>query len=167
MFAAAPIKLSARSNNSKCSSANASPPAAHPAAMRALHGNSMIQTPCIRGGFGHAPRRAPPAVWRSAAHHTAGAQWRRPAPPRAAAAQRSAAAPMAQPSAEEALSHVLRNGTGVARRVLSDPAIEGDPLAFLKATEAYWKVRHPGPSPGYWCLYPWPWFRPYPTRQEQ
>lgn len=38
------------------------------------------------------------------------------------------------------LEAVLRNGTGVARRVLSDPDIEGDPLTFLKATEAYWKV---------------------------
>lgn len=36
--------------------------------------------------------------------------------------------------------HALLHGNGLARAVLSDPGIEGDPLAFLKATEAYWKV---------------------------
>jgi hypothetical protein len=35
----------------------------------------------------------------------------------------------------------LFRGTGLARRVLkANPQIEGDPLQFLKATEAYWKV---------------------------
>ncbi len=28
------------------------------------------------------------------------------------------------------------------RAILSDPALEGDPLQFLKVTEAYWTVRH-------------------------
>lgn len=28
------------------------------------------------------------------------------------------------------------------RRILSDPDIEGDPLQFLKVTEAYWKVQY-------------------------
>ena len=27
------------------------------------------------------------------------------------------------------------------RQILSDPDIEGDPLQFLKVTEAYWKVQ--------------------------
>lgn len=27
------------------------------------------------------------------------------------------------------------------REILSDPDIEGDPLQFLKVTEAYWKVQ--------------------------
>jgi hypothetical protein len=40
-------------------------------------------------------------------------------------------------AAEQALLH----GNGLARAVLSGPDLEGDPLAFLKATEAYWKVR--------------------------
>jgi hypothetical protein len=31
--------------------------------------------------------------------------------------------------------------TGLARQILARPGIEGDPLAFLKTTEAYWKVR--------------------------
>jgi hypothetical protein len=39
-------------------------------------------------------------------------------------------------AAEQALLH----GNGLARAVLSDPDLEGEPLAFLKATEAYWKV---------------------------
>lgn len=30
---------------------------------------------------------------------------------------------------------------GLARRMLSQPGIEGDPLALLKINEAYWKVR--------------------------
>lgn len=38
-------------------------------------------------------------------------------------------------------AHSLRQGNGLARRILSDPNLEGDPLAFLKATEAYWKVK--------------------------
>lgn len=42
--------------------------------------------------------------------------------------------------AADALTH----GNGLARKVLADPGIEGDPLAFLKATEAYWKVRPRG-----------------------
>ena len=33
------------------------------------------------------------------------------------------------------------------RAILSDPAIEGDPLKFLKVTEAYWSVRLPTPTP--------------------
>ena len=32
--------------------------------------------------------------------------------------------------------------TGLAKEILSRPGIEGDPLAFLKATEAYWKVQN-------------------------
>lgn len=39
-----------------------------------------------------------------------------------------------------AAEHALLHGNGLARAILSDPGIEGDPLAFLKATEAYWKV---------------------------
>jgi hypothetical protein len=39
-------------------------------------------------------------------------------------------------AAEQALLH----GNGLARAILSDPDLEGNPLAFLKATEAYWKV---------------------------
>ena len=38
------------------------------------------------------------------------------------------------------LEAILRNGTGVARRLLADPGIEGAPLAFLKETEAYWRA---------------------------
>lgn len=37
----------------------------------------------------------------------------------------------------------LKNGNGLARKILSDPNLEGDPLAFLRATEAYWKVGRP------------------------
>lgn len=29
---------------------------------------------------------------------------------------------------------------GLARRILSQPGLEGDPLEFLKVTEAYWAV---------------------------
>jgi hypothetical protein len=48
--------------------------------------------------------------------------------------------PTATPSAVDT---DLFRGTGLARRVLkANPQIEGDPLQFLKATEAYWKVRH-------------------------
>ena len=32
------------------------------------------------------------------------------------------------------------------KAILSDPSIEGDPLSFLKVTEAYWRVRSYGPS---------------------
>jgi hypothetical protein len=39
-----------------------------------------------------------------------------------------------------AAEHALLHGNGLARAILSQPGIEGDPLAFLKATEAYWKV---------------------------
>jgi hypothetical protein len=62
----------------------------------------------------------------------------------AAGATNSAApaqpAPSASQGADQSLEDVLRHGTGVARRILSDPSIEGDALTFLKATEAYWKV---------------------------
>jgi hypothetical protein len=34
----------------------------------------------------------------------------------------------------------LQHGNGLARQVLSQSGIEGNPLAFLKTTEAYWKV---------------------------
>jgi hypothetical protein len=39
-----------------------------------------------------------------------------------------------------AAEHALLHGNGLARKILSQPGIEGDPMAFLKATEAYWKV---------------------------
>lgn len=31
---------------------------------------------------------------------------------------------------------------GLARRMLAQPGIEGNPLALLDATEAYWKASH-------------------------
>jgi hypothetical protein len=35
-------------------------------------------------------------------------------------------------------------GAGLARRILSDPRLEGQPLQFLDVSERYWKVGAPG-----------------------
>lgn len=60
----------------------------------------------------------------------------------------AAAAPPIADSRQADLEAVLLHGTGVAKKLLSDPGIEGDPLAFLKATEAYWKaLRHQAHEP--------------------
>lgn len=103
--------------------------------MMQLHGTRPIGS-LVVGGPRPARRRAAPAR-----HMHRPAQ---PAPLLAAQATRAFAAPppraSAAPDSIESLEAVLTNGTGVARRVLSDPGIEGDPLAFLRATEAYWKV---------------------------
>jgi hypothetical protein len=68
----------------------------------------------------------------------------------AASIQQPAATPAAQMPASStsalpddltaAAEQALLHGNGLARAVLSDPNLEGEPLAFLKATEAYWKV---------------------------
>jgi hypothetical protein len=91
------------------------------------------------------PAAAVPAAPRLRRCRTAARQ------PAAAAEAHNAAATAAAPPAGEPqplatttaaqLAEVLSSGTGAARRILSDPAIEGDPLAFLRATEAYWKAR--------------------------
>ena len=74
----------------------------------------------------------------------------------ATASEGGAAAPASQPTAGAAPpKHGSTAGSRPAqavddevgtdeidvRQLLSDPDIEGDPLQFLKVTEAYWKVR--------------------------
>ena len=41
----------------------------------------------------------------------------------------------------------LRRSDVDVKAILSDPHLEGDPLQFLKVTEAYWTVRHLVSSP--------------------
>jgi hypothetical protein len=38
------------------------------------------------------------------------------------------------------VNDTMFTGNGLAKEILGRPGLEGDPLAFLKATEAYWKV---------------------------
>lgn len=82
------------------------------------------------------PRR----VHTHAARHNGGAA--APASDAAAhAAQSSRSGSSAGSAAARQAAGVSTNEDVDVRQILSDPDIEGDPLQFLKVTEAYWKVQ--------------------------
>uniref|UniRef100_A0A383W650 Uncharacterized protein n=1 Tax=Tetradesmus obliquus TaxID=3088 RepID=A0A383W650_TETOB len=75
------------------------------------------------------------------ADHAAASIQQREAAPQAPHTFAGSTAAAAEPDdLTAAAEHALLHGNGLARAILSDPGIEGDPLAFLKATEAYWKA---------------------------
>ncbi len=84
---------------------------------------------------GHCPShsigRAPAAIRRVAA---------RALPPAEAATSAGSTAPVAAPPETESAAELDEEPEVDVRHILSDPDIEGDPLQFLKVTEAYWKV---------------------------
>lgn len=52
--------------------------------------------------------------------------------------------PRTQPQLQQQPNRQQRMGVraqGLARKILAQPGIEGDPLAFLDVSEIYWKVR--------------------------
>lgn len=84
---------------------------------------------------GHCPSHSigrAPAATRSVAA--------RALPPAEAVTSAGSVAPVAAPPDTESATETDEEPEVDVRHILSDPDIEGDPLQFLKVTEAYWKV---------------------------